>query len=149
MLLFFLPLGLKSHGQRSDLHMNPLHALRTLQQSVDSCVLSTSYLVLASVLTCLILIRFLHKASGKQPSTKAAFHNSEQWLLSYFGKLGVRENIHFSLLPHFPCLAFSASLSVMLGREPRASTHTTHRAPELCSQCQTLRNKRTLQQGNW
>lgn len=149
LLLLFLPLGLMSRGQRSDLHMHPLHALRALQQSVDSCVLSTSYLVLASVLTCLILIRHLHKASGKQPSTKAAFHNSEQWLLSYFGKLDVRENIHFSLLPHLPCLAFSASLSVVLGREPRASTHTTHCTPELCSQCQTLRNKRTLKQGNW
>lgn len=65
----FPPLGSDVPCQCSDLHVHPLHALRALQQSVDSCVLSTSYLVLASVLTCLMLIRFLHKASGKQPST--------------------------------------------------------------------------------
>lgn len=64
LLLLFVPLGLMSRGQCSDLHRHPLHALRAPQQSVDACELSTSYLVLASVLTCLILIRHLHKASG-------------------------------------------------------------------------------------
>lgn len=150
MLLLFLLLGLMSRGQRSDLHMHPLHALRALQQSVDSCVLSTLYLVLASVLTCLMLIRYLDKASGKQPSTKAAFHNSKPWLLSYSGKLDVRENIHFLSSHTFPVSLSLPHSLWCLGGNPEPQ-HTPHTVLLSCVPSARLseRNKCTLKQGNW